>query len=132
MFSLRQRVPSTHPCAVLLLTAAVLWATAPAAEQGAAGRLDVYGGYRSISAEATGFFRVERIDGRWWLVTPDGHGFLSAGVNHVDYKGDDSPAFVRFVTDHLRDWGFNTIGWSQELVGRDQKGMIHSRGWGPA
>ena len=36
-----------------------------------------YGGYEGTSAKATGFFRVERIDGRWWFVDPDGHLFLS-------------------------------------------------------
>jgi hypothetical protein len=40
-----------------------------------------YGGYESTSARATGFFRVERIDGRWWFVDPDGHLFLSAGCD---------------------------------------------------
>jgi hypothetical protein len=38
-----------------------------------------YGGYEGTSAPATGFFRVEEIDGRWWFVDPDGHLFLSAG-----------------------------------------------------
>ena len=39
------------------------------------------GGYKNTKAEATGFFRVEQIDGRWWFVDPDGHLFLSMGVN---------------------------------------------------
>ncbi len=40
-----------------------------------------YGGYAAVSTKArgTGFFRVERIDNRWWFVDPDGHLFLSAG-----------------------------------------------------
>jgi hypothetical protein len=42
-----------------------------------------FGGFENTHARATGFFRVERIDGRWWLVTPDGHLFYSAGVNGV-------------------------------------------------
>ena len=42
-----------------------------------------YGGFASTSAKATGFFRVEQIDGRWWFVCPDGHVFYSAGVNGV-------------------------------------------------
>ena len=40
-----------------------------------------YGGYRGTRAKATGFFRVEEIDGRWWFVDPDGHLFFSAGVD---------------------------------------------------
>ncbi len=42
-----------------------------------------YGGFAKTSARATGYFRVERIDGRWWLIDPDGHLFLSTGVNGV-------------------------------------------------
>ncbi|HEY8746292.1 MAG TPA: hypothetical protein VIU62_24640, partial [Chloroflexota bacterium] len=40
-----------------------------------------YGGYREHKAEATGFFRVEQRDGRWWFVDPDGCLFLSTGAN---------------------------------------------------
>jgi len=40
-----------------------------------------YGGYPNTQARATGFFRVEAIDGRWWFVDPEGHLFLSTGVN---------------------------------------------------
>lgn len=42
-----------------------------------------YGGFIGTAATATGFFRVERIGGRWWFVDPDGHLFFSAGVNGV-------------------------------------------------
>lgn len=33
--------------------------------------------------KATGFFRAERIDGRWWLVDPEGFLFLSVGIDVV-------------------------------------------------
>jgi len=33
--------------------------------------------------EATGYFRLEKRD-RWWFVTPDGHPFLSLGLNHIE------------------------------------------------
>lgn len=42
-----------------------------------------YGGFLNTTAKATGFFRVEQIDGRWWFVDPDGHLFFSSGVNGV-------------------------------------------------
>jgi hypothetical protein len=38
-----------------------------------------YGGYMQKQVKATGFFRVEKIDGRWWYVDPDGYLFLSIG-----------------------------------------------------
>lgn len=95
--------------------------------------LDEYGGLLSIKSEETGFFRLEKFRGRWWFITPKGHPFLSIGVNHADYKEDDSDGFVRFVVRYLRDWGFNTIGWSQELVGgrwADAKSILrHSPEW---
>jgi hypothetical protein len=43
----------------------------------------VYGGFKNTSARATGFFRVEQRNERWWFVCPDGHLFYSAGVNGV-------------------------------------------------
>jgi len=42
-----------------------------------------YGGFLGTHAKATGFFRVEKVDGRWWFVDPDGHLFYSSGVNGV-------------------------------------------------
>jgi hypothetical protein len=42
-----------------------------------------YGGFARTRAAATGYFRVERVDGRWWFADPDGHLFLSTGVNGV-------------------------------------------------
>ena len=95
--------------------------------------LDRYGGWHAVKSEATGFFHVAEVDGRWWFFTPNGHAFISAGINHVDYREDYSDEFVDFVTGHLRGWGFNTIGWSQEISSRDPATgvMLHSRGWGP-
>jgi hypothetical protein len=49
---------------------------------------DIYGGFASTKAKATGFFRVEQIDGRWWFVDPIGHLFYSTGVNGVGTGAD--------------------------------------------
>jgi hypothetical protein len=46
-------------------------------------RLCKFGGYSSTKARATGFFRVEQIDGKWWFVDPDGHQFFSAGSDCI-------------------------------------------------
>lgn len=40
-----------------------------------------YGGYRNTRAKATGYFRVEQVDGKWWFVDPDGHLFVSTGAD---------------------------------------------------
>jgi len=46
-----------------------------------------YGGYLQKQVKATGFFRVEKNDGRWWFVDPDGYLFLSVGVDCVSPGG---------------------------------------------
>ena len=46
--------------------------------------LDKFGGWTNGPAfKASGFFRTEKRDGRWYLVTPEGHPFYSLGVNTV-------------------------------------------------
>jgi len=50
-----------------------------------------YGGYQETHAKATGFFRVEKVDGRWWIIDPDGHYFYSAGVDCVTAASATSP-----------------------------------------
>lgn len=43
--------------------------------------LSTYGGLLDgTQLEATGKFRTEKIDGKWWLVDPEGHLFWSVGV----------------------------------------------------
>jgi len=42
-----------------------------------------YGGFVDTRARATGFFRVEKINGKWWFVDPQGHLFYSNGSNCV-------------------------------------------------
>jgi hypothetical protein len=42
-----------------------------------------FGGYLGTKAKGTGFFRTERIAGKWWLVDPDGHLFFSAGSDCI-------------------------------------------------
>lgn len=44
-----------------------------------------YGGWtKGPKLDGTGFFRTEKLDGKWWMVDPDGYLFWSAGVNCVD------------------------------------------------
>ena len=42
-----------------------------------------YGGYLHTQAKATGFFRVEKIDGKWWFIDPEGHYFYSTGSTGI-------------------------------------------------
>lgn len=48
------------------------------------GPQDKFGGWLGAqSFDASGFFRTEKRDGRWFLVTPEGNPFYSLGVNAV-------------------------------------------------
>ncbi|MEM3424561.1 MAG: beta-galactosidase [Thermoproteota archaeon] len=93
---------------------------------------DAYGGTLSVKGNATGFFHVEKINGVWWLIDPEGNCFISKGVNHVSFNADYSPSlgyspynkavlkkyggvepWAKATVERLRSYGFNTIGaWS--------------------
>lgn len=45
--------------------------------------LSQWGGWTERQFEATGFFRTHHDGDRWWLVDPDGHPFVSIGLNTV-------------------------------------------------
>jgi hypothetical protein len=45
---------------------------------------DRFGGWRDGPKQAaTGFFRTAKLDGRWWLVDPDGAPYISLGIDVV-------------------------------------------------
>lgn len=45
---------------------------------------DAYGGWaQGPQRDATGWFRTEQVDGRWWFITPTGRLFFSLGVDCV-------------------------------------------------
>ncbi|MCX8037285.1 MAG: hypothetical protein N3D11_09630, partial [Candidatus Sumerlaeia bacterium] len=84
-----------------------------------------YGGWASRKSRTTGFFHVEKLFDRWWLIDPDGCLFIHVGVCSVRAEG--SPAvrealaqkygsldkWAEAVVALLRDNGFNgTGGWS--------------------
>src|SRR5215831_2252107 len=52
-------------------------------------RRDRFGGLLEAgSFRATGFFRTEPRDGRWWLVTPEGNAFFSIGMDVIALTGE--------------------------------------------
>lgn len=76
--------------------------------------LDQYGGWGDgPRLRVTGFFRTEKVDGKWWLVDPEGSLFFSQGIDCVmedqktpveerstwfaEFPGKD-PAFVKFTS----------------------------------
>src|SRR5690606_7981376 len=52
---------------------------------------DRFGGWPSAqSFEAKGFFRTEKRDGRWYLLSPEGNPFYSLGVNAVSSRQSET------------------------------------------
>ena len=49
-----------------------------------------FGGYLNTKVKATGVFRVEQVDGKWWFVDPDGHLFFSTSATGMGSGGGDS------------------------------------------
>jgi hypothetical protein len=49
-----------------------------------------FGGYANTKTHATGFFRVEQVDGKWWFVDPDGHLFFSTSSTGMGAGGGDA------------------------------------------
>ena len=87
--------------------------------------LSRYGGFASRKEKATGFFHTAKIDGRWWLVDPEGCLFLHRAVNSVSMlrptaaqaawkeKFASEPQWAEQTTELLRSHGFNGLGaWS--------------------
>lgn len=86
---------------------------------------DMYGGYTFRKFRKTGFFRTEKADGRWWIVTPKGHPFISVGINTLvggqssvarkarDERFGSRTGWYSSEREYLRSIGINTAGaWS--------------------
>lgn len=82
-------------------------------------QLSAYGGYMGAwRSTASGFFRTEFRDKRWWFIDPQGYPFISVGMNTLNlrlFKDEpgDTEAKAGRTLDFMRQYGFNTIGrWS--------------------
>ncbi len=90
-----------------------------------------YGGYKASQARATGFFRVEQVDGKWWFVDPHGHLFLSTGSNCISTGGrrdsaQDPEPGRSLVSQRMSAWGFNTVGnWSWFRVSEEADRKVY-------
>jgi hypothetical protein len=93
-----------------------------------------FGGLSAEKKEATGFFRVEKIGNRWWMIDPDGGRFIFAGVCSLkpETKFSAKEPFERLfgsnevwatkALDLLREHGFSGCGgFSDEEVLRSAK-----------
>ena len=113
---------------------------------GGVGTLVTMNATRSLARNSAGkFFTVKQHNGRWWFITPNGKPFFSLGLNHIDssplrYKPTENLWEKKYansmecwlktsVAPNLRVWGFNSIGWTQEVVVRGEKIHRHSPGF---
>ena len=88
----------------------------------ASGALTRFGGLAANPREATGFFRVEKIGDRWWMIDPQGGRFFFAGVCSLkpESKLSAKEPFERLfgseevwaetTLELLREHGFNGCG----------------------
>ena len=68
-----------------------------------------YGGWTDgPQLKATGFFRTEKVDGKWWLIDPEGRLFFSQGIDCVRMR-DTTPVEER------EEWFESFPGQSTEL-----------------
>lgn len=123
-----------------LLIFAVLPNFAPAQNE----QFDKYGGWAGTKGEKTGFFHTEKINNRWWIMTPEGNAFWSIGMYCVRFGGipetktekrpykdaclakyGSEGEWAKNTKMKLNNWGFNTLGdWSSESTfkeGLDRK-----------
>lgn len=94
----------------------------------------------STQINKNGFFTLDKVDNHWWLISPDGNPFFSIGLNHFDpaslrypenihiweekYNASTLEWLKKSVKPNLTKWGFNTMGWEQEVTVRHWQ---HSR-----
>lgn len=109
---------------------------------GVGGLLLPYSCLSSPSRKPESYHTVVRKNGRWCLLSPEGEHAFSIGLNHLD------PAAIRFLASQgiweekygnsmkswlpkvktdLENWGFNCVGWEQEVVIIDPEMHRHSR-----
>lgn len=90
----------------------------------------------------TSFFGVTQTHGRWTFLDSAGQPFWSLGMNHIDSAtlrypdkddvwhtryGNSMEAWLQQVREDLLNWGFNTVGWVQEVVTINPENHRHSR-----
>ena len=80
--------------------------------------VSIYGGYKIKQRKATGFFRTEKIDGKWWFIDPDGYLFLSVGSDCINASVRTSTRNRAFIFEHLQDTGGNADFYRANLIQR--------------
>ena len=102
--------------------------------------LSNYGGWKADQSTATGFFRVEQRNDRWWIIDPDGYPFIHKGVAvfrpgrssgqqaALEQKYGSKENWVEQETTMIRGYGFNGTGaWSDlDLIRNSEKPLVYT------
>ncbi|QSW90200.1 hypothetical protein J0383_05120 [Flavobacterium endoglycinae] len=100
----------------------------------------IYGGFKVWKKEATGFFRTEKVDNRWWIIDPEGYPFIYKGIavfnagrsvnqqKAFDKKYGSNENWVKQESKLLRDNGFNGVGaWSNvNLIRNAENPLVYT------
>ena len=88
-------------------------------------RFDRFGGLRTLKAKPSGWFRIGRFGNRDLFVSPDGHGYIALGVNHIGAVAQGGPTalfsahtnrdwdryFAEVLKPQLNAWNMNSLGY---------------------
>ena len=99
-----------------------------------------YGGWKVAQYQGTGFFRTEKIAGRWWIIDPEGYPYLDRSVvelrmgnserqqQALTKRFGDKEAWLKQTTALLHDNGFTGAGcWSDaELIRSPQTPLVYT------
>jgi hypothetical protein len=72
-------------------------------------RVSKFGGFADKRVKATGYFRVEKIDGKWWFVDPEGYLFYSTGSTGIGARSE-------FARVQGREYMFSALPPSDKLA----------------
>ncbi|MGD0092177.1 MAG: beta-galactosidase [Planctomycetota bacterium] len=100
-------------------------------------------GKASRKSKATGFFRVEQLEGTWWTIDPLGNAFFIIGTDHANYNAHwcEKLGYApyhrncekKYVTEaqwagstlgRLKAWGFNALGVNPS-GSLERRGLAH-------
>jgi hypothetical protein len=91
-------------------------------------KIDKYGGSPSLKSNASDYFRVEKINDRFWFIDPLGNSFLNIAINGIRPGNSSTSAkflnekfgglnsWIKSTSDSIKSFGFNSAGsWSDVI-----------------
>ena len=88
------------------------------------------------------FFKIGKVNDKFFLITPENKKFFSIGINHIDSASlryiesngrwdrvysNSHKKWLKHVARELQNWNFNTVGWVQDIVVKSETMRRHSR-----